>query len=95
MSAFVRRVLAIRQDCAYCGEPVSYGDYGPRYATIDHIVSRARGGHEGKSNKTLSCLHCNRSKGCATRWPTPRYTLADVLPGMPVEQDDEFPDYDC
>ena len=63
MSAFVRRVLAIRQDCAYCGELCSYGDYGPRYATIDHIVPRARGGHEGKSNKTLACLHCNRSKG--------------------------------
>ena len=27
MSAFVRRVLAIRQDCAYCGELCSYGDW--------------------------------------------------------------------
>lgn len=48
-------VLAEGQ-CAYCGS-----DNGP--FEIDHIVPWSRGGTHDRSNLTLACQWCNRSKG--------------------------------
>lgn len=89
----LQRALSVRQDCAYCGRPCSYTEYGPAYATIDHIVPRARGGGEGRSNKTLACLSCNREKRASADWHA-AYTLADVLPPVGRADEDEWPEYD-
>lgn len=92
--SLIQRVLAIRQDCAYCGQVCSFEDYGPRFATTDHIVPRSRGGTNARKNKTLACLSCNRAKQARRDWAAPAYTYADVLPVEQVgRDDDEYPDY--
>lgn len=96
--SLISRVLAVRQDCAYCGEACTYEVYGPHYPTTDHVVPKSRGGTEARGNKTLACLHCNRAKANSIRWPAPRYTLADVLPTERTEErcyedDDGYDEY--
>lgn len=51
--------------CVYCGVEVTLasGKPEPRSATCDHFIPRARGGHEGRSNKVLACHACNQAKG--------------------------------
>lgn len=89
MSRLMRRILAVRQDCAYCGEMVSYETYGPLYATIDHITPRSHGGRNDAANKTLSCLHCNRQKGRHLDWPAPAFTLAEIFPMAKARENED------
>lgn len=51
--------------CVYCGKEVTIasGTPKPHSATCDHFIPRARGGHEGRSNKVLACYACNQAKG--------------------------------
>ena len=44
--------------CAYCDK-----DLDDKSATIDHILTKFKGGHNVKSNMICSCSKCNRSKG--------------------------------
>jgi len=61
--------------CRYCG--------GLRFLnelTIDHVIPKSKGGHNGFSNKVLACLPCNRDK--ADQMPsinrTPMENLANA-----------------
>lgn len=44
--------------CAYCGKHLTQDT-----ATIDHILSKHKGGHNIRSNMCCCCSSCNRSKG--------------------------------
>lgn len=84
-SSLILKALSIRNECAYCGRSLSYSDYGPSYATIDHIVPRSRGGTNGLQNLTLACLHCNRVK--ANRlWPHPSFNLKILFANKLIEE---------
>jgi hypothetical protein len=41
--------------CAYCGSDHNL--------TLDHVIPKARGGHDTTSNVVPACLKCNQSKG--------------------------------
>jgi 5-methylcytosine-specific restriction endonuclease McrA len=48
--------------CVYCGlDGTSLPTW--RQLTIDHVVPRSRGGADEGSNKVVSCLSCNFTKG--------------------------------
>jgi 5-methylcytosine-specific restriction endonuclease McrA len=49
--------------CVLCGEPVSFRQGTPNYATIDHIVPRSKGGLDVPSNYQLACEQCNLRRG--------------------------------
>ena len=68
----------LRPFCGYCDEPLSYDQYGARYATLDHIIPKGRGGTEALDNKTLACLDCNRAKANSLKWAPPSFTFADL-----------------
>lgn len=52
------RLLKRRNKCSYCGISLTLGT-----ATADHMVARSIGGKDRKSNVTLACERCNKSKG--------------------------------
>lgn len=74
----LRRAFGLRPFCGYCDEPLSYDQYSVRYATLDHIIPKSRGGTESLDNKTLACLGCNASKSNSKSWPAPSFTFADL-----------------
>lgn len=49
--------------CALCGEPVSFKQGTPSYATIDHVMPLSRGGLDVPANYQLACHACNQAKG--------------------------------
>lgn len=59
--------LAERQGwtCQLCHEPIDPGLYWPdmRAVTVDHVVSRSRGGSDDPSNLQLTHHICNSRKG--------------------------------
>lgn len=57
----VRRVYAEKgsSSCTYCG-----GRFTPKNPrSLDHIVSKAKGGRSTFDNLTPACLRCNTTKG--------------------------------
>jgi hypothetical protein len=48
----------LRAPCAYCTQPLML-----REATLDHIVPRARGGRNMRTNLAIACYPCNLRKG--------------------------------
>ena len=48
----------LRAPCAYCTQPLML-----REATLDHVVPRARGGRNMRSNLAIACYPCNLRKG--------------------------------
>jgi hypothetical protein len=44
--------------CAYCAQELTESS-----ATIDHILSKHRGGHNVRSNMCCCCSSCNKAKG--------------------------------
>lgn len=34
-----------------------------KYATVDHVIPRSKGGTDGLENLVIACPHCNRKKG--------------------------------
>lgn len=63
-----RTILWIRQDglCAICGRAIKAifpsstpGGPDPLSVTIDHVISRARGGNNELENLRLACYRCN------------------------------------
>lgn len=44
-----------------------WGDYGPDYPTIDHIVPLSKGGPHLWSNVQVACAECNIAKGASVR----------------------------
>lgn len=57
--------------CQWCNELVTWEE-----STVDHIVSRSRGGKNGWSNLCLSCAPCNNHKQ-SQDWGRPRYGPKD------------------
>ena len=54
--------------CQHCADPVVrhriFGRFnGPSLGAVDHIVPRARGGQNERTNLQLLCEPCNASKG--------------------------------
>lgn len=69
-----RRLRLYERDgyvCQICGAPVEVtadpcsGDWAP---TLDHIVPRSRGGHDGDSNLRTAHRWCNSVLGDGRRW---------------------------
>lgn len=61
------RSMVIERDgrvCKYCRRALDEVE-----VTIDHIVSRSRGGRAEFSNLTVACRPCNASKGAWRVWP--------------------------
>lgn len=48
-----------KRDCVRCGKPIATREE----ATIEHIVAKALGGTDDRSNLGLSHLICNRHHG--------------------------------
>jgi 5-methylcytosine-specific restriction endonuclease McrA len=53
-----RRMLRRHPFCRYCGCHVN-----DENSTLDHVIPRSKGGHNGMSNVVLCCLNCNARKG--------------------------------
>lgn len=56
--------------CSICGKTCDmddkqWGDYGPDYPTIDHIVPLSKGGPHLWSNVQVACAECNIAKGAS------------------------------
>lgn len=47
--------------CHLCGLPIAEGE-----GTADHVISLARGGHDGDSNLASAHRSCNQSKAATT-----------------------------
>jgi 5-methylcytosine-specific restriction endonuclease McrA len=45
--------------CPDCGKPMVFGGNEPDSATIDHIISRGKGGKNNAENLRLCCRDCN------------------------------------
>lgn len=59
-----RRIREAAGDrCGYC---CSHQQYVMGTLEIEHVIPRARGGHDDESNLWLSCSLCNRYKGSQT-----------------------------
>ncbi len=43
--------------CAYCGMPLLF-----QFATLDHIIPKAKSGGNSKENLALACESCNQRK---------------------------------
>ena len=58
-----RRNIAIRDNssCQYCGMVLETAEY-----TVDHVLSRARGGSSVWTNVVLACAQCNKRKSDRT-----------------------------
>lgn len=74
-----RTVLKIAQldICAGCGRPFgpkSRSVYSPYYPTLDHVITRANGGHHALDNLLLKHRRCNEERkdapptGCDILW---------------------------
>lgn len=63
------RVITEETHCIRCGQPVDRTLPGthPDGPTADHIVPRAHGGQNTRSNYGLAHLHCNLAHGATTR----------------------------
>lgn len=46
--------------CCYCAGEFDDNRWGDRYATIEHIEDRARGGKNERANLALACAKCNQ-----------------------------------
>jgi 5-methylcytosine-specific restriction endonuclease McrA len=61
--------------CRHCRR-LTHLDYryqrGHAFATLDHIIPKAKGGTDRIENRQLYCLKCNREKGDQFPWPTPK-----------------------
>lgn len=50
--------------CFYCRRPVYHKPSNPAdFATADHIIPRARGGHLQPDNIVIACVGCNARRG--------------------------------
>lgn len=49
--------------CALCGEKMTLDHDMTNTATLDHIIPRSRGGHNGRKNLQAACFRCNNKKG--------------------------------
>lgn len=49
--------------CPYCGITMSLDARLPYGSTIDHVVSRCRGGADEWDNLVAACRECNEDKG--------------------------------
>ena len=47
-------------ECVWCRRPVELGD---RFASIDHLVPRLKGGPAWIENELCACRGCNRKRG--------------------------------
>jgi 5-methylcytosine-specific restriction endonuclease McrA len=52
-------LLSINPCCWYCGCDLPLA----KWATLDHLVPRSRGGADEPENVLLACKRCNRRKG--------------------------------
>lgn len=54
-----------RGRCCWCSCQMEMaGDpYAPTFATIEHLVPRAHGGTNARTNLALACRHCNLARG--------------------------------
>jgi hypothetical protein len=58
---FVKRMAIFVRDlgaCVYCGASYQHG----AKLSVDHVVSRKRGGGDEYENLVCACLRCNRDK---------------------------------
>jgi len=67
--------------CYLCGKLMSW-DSVLEYPTVDHLIPRSLGGHDGTQNVALACLGCNQAK-------------ADSLMVTPVPEPDFTPCQGC
>lgn len=56
------------EKCYICGKKTSFadkrwGNYGPDYPTIDHVIPISKGGPHSWDNVKLCCAECNLKKG--------------------------------
>lgn len=66
-----RKALFEKQNgkCFFCERSCRLVDYDSKSrprgldATLDHIISMARGGRDSPRNLVMACAHCNREKG--------------------------------
>lgn len=51
--------------CTYCGctTQLDARENSSNFATVDHVIPRARGGSGKRDNLVLACLKCNQEKG--------------------------------
>lgn len=49
--------------CVYCREPMTLHLGFQNTATLDHVISRSRGGRTNERNLVAACYSCNISKG--------------------------------
>jgi 5-methylcytosine-specific restriction endonuclease McrA len=54
---YIFNVLKAEVPCAYCNSLLTFNT-----ATVDHIVSRRRGGSKDYDNMTFACQPCNNAK---------------------------------
>ena len=52
-----KRIINNSKSCVYCGQPAT---------TVDHVIPKSRGGHNGYSNLVPCCQFCNKEKGNMT-----------------------------
>jgi 5-methylcytosine-specific restriction endonuclease McrA len=59
--------------CGICGEKMNLlcARTDPEGATIDHIVPRAEGGTDSRSNLRLAHKRCNENRGRTLQFPEP------------------------
>ncbi len=49
--------------CAYCGQTMRYGSDPRLFPSLDHKISRHRGGTDVPENVVMCCSRCNLVKG--------------------------------
>lgn len=55
------KLIRIAPFCSYCNIRITF-----QTSTLDHIISKARGGTNAQTNLTLCCISCNHAKGNRT-----------------------------
>ena len=68
MKSIRKQIMQIKGNrCYYCGIQTNSRDpRHPTYATLEHIIPKAKGGMTIDDNLVIACLGCNRKKGNKT-----------------------------
>lgn len=54
--------------CCYCAVEFDDNHWSARYATIEHIEDRAKGGVNAQHNLAMACFACNQ-RAAIEHWP--------------------------